>query len=194
MRGYPRICSLINMENTNIINSPDRIKERKRLNKDNVFVNYEKDESLNKLGEGKYYYIYTYGCQENESDSEKIMGLLEEMSYTRTEELEECDLIVMNTCAIRKNAEDKVFGELGRLKKLKRQKPSIVTVLCGCMAQEQDAVNLITRKYQNVDIVLGTHNIHSLPSLIAKCLDKKERLVDVLSYHWDIFNNISFIR
>ena len=112
MRGYPRICSLINMENTNIINSPDRIKERKRLNKDNVFVNYEKDESLSKLGEGKYYYIYTYGCQENESDSEKIMGLLEEMSYTRTEELEECDLIVMNTCAIRKNAEDKVFGEL----------------------------------------------------------------------------------
>ena len=194
MRGYPRICSLINMENTNIINSPDRIKERKRLNKDNVFVNYEKDESLSKLGEGKYYYIYTYGCQENESDSEKIMGLLEEMSYTRTEELEECDLIVMNTCAIRKNAEDKVFGELGRLKKLKRQKPSIVTVLCGCMAQEQDAVNLITRKYQNVDIVLGTHNIHSLPSLIAKCLDKKERLVDVLSYEGDIVENVPMIR
>nr|MCR5741953.1 tRNA (N6-isopentenyl adenosine(37)-C2)-methylthiotransferase MiaB [Gammaproteobacteria bacterium] len=112
----------------------------------------------------------------------------------RTLVLEEADLLVLNTCAIRKNAEDKVFGELGRLKKLKRQKPEIITVLCGCMAQEQDAVNRITRNYQNVDIVLGTHNIHSLPSLISKCLDKKERLVDVLSYEGDIVENVPLRR
>lgn len=179
---------------TNILNSPDRIKERKRVNKENVFVDFKIDDSLKLLGKDKLYYIYTYGCQENESDSEKLMGLLESMSYKRTLTLEEADLLILNTCAIRKNAEDKVFGELGRLKSLKRQKPEILTILCGCMAQEQDAVNKITQKYQNVDIVLGTHNIHSLPMLIKKSLDSKERLVDVLSYEGDIVENVPMIR
>ena len=145
-------------------------------------MDFKIDESLKDFGKDKKYYLYTYGCQENESDSEKIRGLLESMSYKKVDVLEDADLLVLNTCAIRKNAEDKVFGELGRLKKLKRQKPELMTVLCGCMAQEQDAVLKITRKYQNVDIVLGTHNIHSLPSLLKKASDKKVRLVDVLSY------------
>ena len=179
---------------TTIINSPDRINERKRINKENIFVDFKIDESLNNFGKEKKYYLYTYGCQENESDSEKIRGLLESMSYTKVDVLEDADLLVLNTCAIRKNAEDKVFGELGRLKKLKRQKPELMTVLCGCMAQEQDAVLKITRKYQNVDIVLGTHNIHSLPSLLKKASDKKERLVDVLSYEGDIVENVPMIR
>ena len=179
---------------TTIINSPDRINERKRINKENIFVDFKIDESLKDFGKDKKYYLYTYGCQENESDSEKIRGLLESMSYKKVDVLEDADLLVLNTCAIRKNAEDKVFGELGRLKKLKRQKPELMTVLCGCMAQEQDAVLKITRKYQNVDIVLGTHNIHSLPSLLKKASDKKERLVDVLSYEGDIVENVPMVR
>ena len=180
--------------NTNILNSPDRIKERKRLNKENVFVDFKLDESLANMGKGKSYYIYTYGCQENESDSEKIRGLLESVGYTEKLVLEEADVLVLNTCAIRKNAEDKVFGELGRLKQLKRERPEIVTIVCGCMAQEQDAVNLITKRYQNVDIVLGTHNIHDILGLIKKCYDKKERLVDVLSYEGDIVENVPMVR
>jgi len=177
-----------------IVSAPDRLSERKRLNKENIFEDYQEDVSLVSLGKEKHYYIYTYGCQENESDSEKIRGLLESMSFKETFSNDEADLIVMNTCAIRKNAEEKVYGELGRLKQLKRKKPNIITVLCGCMAQEEDAVKRITRTYQNVDIVLGTHNIHDLPHLIKKVSDGKERLIDVLSYEGNIVENVPLVR
>jgi len=177
-----------------LINSPDQSKERKRLDKSNKFIDFKLDENLKDLGKDKLYYLYTYGCQGNESDSEKIRGLLESMSYKITYELEEADLIIMNTCAIRKNAEDKVFGELGRIKTLKRKKPDLVIGLCGCMAQEEGAVKKVLTKYQNVDFVFGTHNIQTLPKLLSNVLDKKVRMVDVLSYEGDIVENIPMIR
>lgn len=177
-----------------IISSPDHQNERKRLAKENVYLDYQLDASLSNLGKGKKYYIYTYGCQENESDSEKIVGLLKAMSFDKAASLEESDLIVMNTCAIRKNAEDKVYGELGRLKKLKRSKPEIVTIVSGCMSQEEGTVDRITKRYQNVDIVLGTHNIHELPVLLKRVYSNKERVVDVLSYDGSIVENVPISR
>ena len=179
---------------TNIINSPKVIQERKRLDKNNIFKEFVLDESYKGLGIDKTYYLYTYGCQGNESDSEKIRGLLEEMSFTITYDLSKADLILMNTCAIRKNAEDKVFGELGRLKQLKRKNPNLIIGLSGCMAQEESVINKLLTKYQNVDFIFGTHNIDSLPKILYNTMSNKERYVDVLSYEGDIVENIPIVR
>lgn len=173
-----------------LIRTPDQNKERKRLNKENIFKDFEIDKSLLSLGKGKKYFLYTYGCQENESDSEKIRGMLSLLSFKETTIIEEADLILMNTCAIRKNAEDKVFGELGRLKQLKREKPEIITALCGCMSQEESVVDKIMKKYQNVDLVFGTHNIASLPNLLNTVMTSHDRVIDVLSYEGDITEKI----
>ena len=177
-----------------VINSPDQNKERKRLDKSNNFEEFKLDDSLKSIGKEKLYYLYTYGCQGNESDSEKIRGLMEEMSFTITYDLDKTDVILMNTCAIRKNAEDKVFGEIGRLKQLKRRKPELIVGLCGCMAQEESVVRKLLTKYQNVDFIFGTHNLHSLPSLIKRVMENKERVVDVLSYEGDIVENVPMVR
>ncbi|MBP5343306.1 tRNA (N6-isopentenyl adenosine(37)-C2)-methylthiotransferase MiaB [bacterium] len=177
-----------------VLNSPDQNKERKRTDKTNNFEEFILDDSFKVLGSNKYYYLYTYGCQGNESDSEKIRGLMEGMSFSITYDLDKTDIIIMNTCAIRKNAEDKVFGELGRLKQLKRKKPDLIVGLCGCMAQEESVVRRLLTKYQNVDFIFGTHNIHSLPSLIKRVMENKERVVDVLSYEGDIVEKIPMVR
>ena len=177
-----------------VINSPDQTKERKRLDKDNHFIDYVENNKFKDLGKDKKYYLYTYGCQENESDSEKLRGLMESMSFSKCDNLDDTDVILMNTCAIRKNAEDKVFGELGRLKQLKRKKPELIVGLGGCMAQEESVVNKILTKYQNVDFVFGTHNLHNLPNLIARVMENKERVVDVLSYEGSVVENVPLVR
>ena len=177
-----------------VINSPDQNKERKRLDKSNVFEEFKLDAEYKSIGKDKLYYLYTYGCQGNESDSEKIRGLMEEMSFSITYDLDKTDVIIMNTCAIRKNAEDKVFGEIGRLKQLKRKKPELIIGLCGCMAQEESVVRRLLTRYQNVDFIFGTHNIHSLPALIKRVMENKERIVDVLSYEGDIVEEIPIVR
>ena len=120
------------------------------------------------LGAGRKYLIHTYGCQANERDSETIAGILDAMGYTACDQEEEADLILLNTCAIRKNAEDKVIGELGALKRLKRQNPDLIFAVCGCMAQEEDMVELMLKKYPQVDLIFGTHNIHRLPQLLVQ--------------------------
>ena len=107
------------------------------------------------------YMIRTYGCQMNEHDSEKISWILEEMNYTKTNNLEEADLIIYNTCLIRENAELKVYGKLGSLKQLKREKPNLIIAVCGCMMQRENVRNIILTKYKHVDIIFGTNNIHT---------------------------------
>ncbi len=173
---------------------PDKIKGRKRLDKSNTFVNYEIKDEYKNIGNEKLYYLYTYGCQGNESDSEKIRGILKDMGFSETTTLEDADLIIMNTCAIRKNAEDKVFGELGRLKSLKRKKPNIITGIGGCMSQEESVVNRILTKFQNVDFVFGTHNLHQIPELIYKVMENKERVVDVISFEGSVVENTPMVR
>ena len=123
-------------------------------------------EQIRLLGQGKKYYLRTYGCQANERDSETLAGILEEMNFTAVEHPEDADLILMNTCAIRKNAEDKVLGEIGSLKRLKRKKPDLLFGLCGCMAQEEDVVAKLLETYRHVNLIFGTHNIHRLPELL----------------------------
>ncbi len=126
----------------------------------------------------KKYTIITYGCQMNEHDSERIRYILENLGYTRTENVEESDFIIYNTCLVRENAELKVYGQLGSLKRLKSLKPDLIIAVCGCMMQTGDAREVIKEKYQHVDIIFGTKNISMLPNLIDRHLNTGKMIVD----------------
>lgn len=163
-----------------------RSREKVKILTDEYIMNNE----LKKLGIGKKYHIITYGCQANERDSETISAILEDMSFGKVQKLEDADLILLNTCAIRENAHNKVFGMLGRIKHLKESKPEIITCLCGCMAQEEAVVNEIEEKYKWMDIVFGTHNICALPKLIKETLEYNELIIEVFSKEGDIVENL----
>ncbi|MDD4494402.1 MAG: tRNA (N6-isopentenyl adenosine(37)-C2)-methylthiotransferase MiaB [Eubacteriales bacterium] len=130
-------------------------------------------------GKGKKYYIKTLGCQLNENDSEKLAGMLLRMGYTATGDIKESDIIVYNTCTVRENAEQKVFGHLGVLKKLKETKKELIIALCGCMMQQKNTTDIIAKKYPHVDIVFGTHNLHAFPGLLYKAVMENKRVYDV---------------
>ncbi|MEO3945017.1 tRNA (N6-isopentenyl adenosine(37)-C2)-methylthiotransferase MiaB [Gorillibacterium sp. CAU 1737] len=174
------------------INSRPTYKEGKRRGKEAVEVHYDFDipEPMRKAGEGKLYHLTTYGCQMNEHDSETMRGLLEAMGYQPTEDRREADLILLNTCAIRENAEDRVFGELGHLKHLKTEKPSLLLGVCGCMSQEEAVVGRIMKTYPFVDLIFGTHNIHRLPELLRDAMFNKELVIEVWSMEGDIIENL----
>jgi tRNA-2-methylthio-N6-dimethylallyladenosine synthase len=175
----------------NIKAEPNHRQEKQR-GKEDIQVLYETavPEELKTIGKGKHYIVYTYGCQMNEHDSETIKGLLETMGYQATEDRKAADLILLNTCAIRENAEDKVFGELGHLKTLKLENPGLLLGVCGCMSQEEGVVNRIMQKHGFVDMIFGTHNVHRLPHLIQEALFSKEMVVEVWSKEGDIIENL----
>lgn len=132
-------------------------------------------------GDAYRYLIRTYGCQMNEHDTEIMAGLLQATGYERAESLEDADFILFNTCAVRENAEEKVFGEIGRLRQLKAVHPELLLGLCGCMAQEQGVQKLVLEKFPWIDVVFGTHNIHRLPQLLHQARHSQETVMEV----WD---------
>lgn len=142
------------------------------------------------IGKGQNYYIKTYGCQANERDGEIISGILESMGYSATDDIKEAQVVLLNTCAIRENAEEKVFGKIGYLKKLKRTNPNIIFGICGCMAQEEVVVNKILDKYDQVDLIFGTHNIHRLPELLKNAMLDKEMVLEVWSKEGDVIEGL----
>lgn len=142
------------------------------------------------IGKGKHYYIKTYGCQANERDSETLSGILEMMGYTAIDSFDDADVILLNTCAVRENAEEKVFGRIGYLKNLKRHRPDIIFGVCGCMAQEEVVVNKIRAKMPQVDLIFGTHNLHRLPQLLKAALLEKETVTEVWSNEGDVIENL----
>ncbi len=125
------------------------------------------------------YKILTWGCQMNERDSEILAGQLEEMGMVPAGLLDDADLILLNTCAVRETAEEKVFGTIGYLKVLKQKNPDLILGLCGCMAQEEATIRRIQRYYPHVDLVFGTHNVHQLPQLIERVRREEGMVVDV---------------
>lgn len=123
--------------------------------------------------------VVTYGCQQNVADSEKIKGMLHEMGYGITEERTKAQLILFNTCAVREHAEDRVFGNVGALKKYKHEHPGVVIACCGCMMQQQHIAEKIKKSFPFVDLVFGTHVIHQLPGLLYKTLTGKKRVFEI---------------
>lgn len=171
--------------------APD-LKEARRRRKNTVkhLNDFSIPDDIKGIGHGKKYLIRTYGCQMNEHDTEVMAGIFEEIGYTSTDVEEEAEVILLNTCAIRENAENKVFGEIGHLKSLKREKPGLILGVCGCMAQEEAVVNRILQKHQHVDLIFGTHNIHRLPHLMKEALLSKEMVLEVWSKEGDVIENL----
>ena len=169
------------------------LKQAKRRTKEEVKVlthEYIMNANLKELGKGKKYFVKTYGCQMNEHDGENIKAILEDMSYTETDDMEQADFILLNTCAIRENAHNKVFGYLGRIKHLKESRPDVIAGICGCMAQEEVVVKEIMSKHKYLDLVFGTHNIHELPEILDKVVETKSQQIQVYSKEGDIIENI----
>lgn len=171
---------------------PPNIRQaRKRFREDiEVHYDFEIPEDMKNIGKDKHFLIQTYGCQMNEHDTEVMAGILQEMGYEPTVEKEKADIILLNTCAIRENAENKVFGEIGHLKALKRENPDILLGVCGCMSQQETVVNRIMEKHHHIDLIFGTHNIHRLPKLMQEALFSKAQIVEVWSKEGDIYENL----
>jgi len=152
------------------------------------------DENYKGIGAGKKYYIITHGCQANQRDSETMAGILDALLYTPCENEKEADVIIINTCAVRQGAEEKVLGEVGALKRLKNNNPDLIICIAGCMAQEEATVRLIMEKYRQVDIIFGTHNITSLPKLLYEVYTTKQRKIEVFSKMGEIIESVPVTR
>lgn len=171
---------------------PDMKQARKRTNNN---INYTKYDSNLKFGKNKKYFVRTYGCQMNEHDSEKIKGMLNDCGFIETQSAENADIVILNTCAIRENAHDKVFGYLGVLKHIKDTiNKDLLIGICGCMSQEEVVVNEIKNKYKYIDFVCGTHNLDNLLSIIKTKIDTKKNQIEVLSYEGDVVEGIPVSR
>lgn len=135
-------------------------------------------------------FVETYGCAQNENDSERLRGMLADMGYGFCEDVKNADLIIYNTCAVRENAELRVFGNLGALKHLKSKKPSLIIGVCGCMIQQPHIAEQIKKKYKHVDMVFGTHVLYKFPQFLDDALADK-RVVDIEDSEGRIFEGIS---
>ena len=167
---------------------PDMNIAKKRDNKDINYI-YLNNECYDKYA-GKKYYIRTYGCQMNVHDSEEIKATLKSLGFEETNIMKNSDLIILNTCAIRENAHNKVFGFLGRCKHLKQENKNLIICLCGCMAQEKSVCDEIMNKYNYIDIVFGTHNIHELTEML---MNKSSKLnIQVESESNEVVENIRY--
>ena len=141
------------------------------------------DNILKILGDRKRFaYVRSFGCQLNVSDGEKIKGLLKKAGYDFTDDEHEADIIILNTCAVRESAEDRVFGIIGSMKKLKEENPSLIIGISGCMTAQEHVAEKIKKSYPQVDFVMGTSAINSLPSLLLECLKGKKFSADISEY------------
>lgn len=169
------------------------LKDAKKRTKNKIEIvkdDYVIPSDVKDIGINKKYHVITYGCQMNVHDSENISAILEDMKYTKTDNMDEADVIVINTCAIRENAHNKVVGMLGRIKHLRETKKDIITIFCGCMAQEESIANMIKDKYKWVDIVFGTHNIHKLPIYLSDLYKNRKQEIEVYSIEGSVYEGI----
>ena len=156
------------------VNQLETIKQQKII--EELRKSYKTEEE--RSGKKKTYHIVTFGCQMNSRDSEKISGILKQIGYVETDS-EDADFVLYNTCTVRENANNKVYGHLGYAKKLKENRPGMLIALCGCMMQEPEAVENIKKKYRFVDIIFGTYNIFKLAELLQTRLLSERVVIDL---------------
>ena len=155
---------------------PDKEPERQYY-----FIELLKDEikkKAEKKGESLTYHIQTFGCQMNARDSEKLAGILEAAGFVHTDN-EEADFVIYNTCSVRENANNRLYGHLGRMKVVKKNNPDMLIAICGCMMQEPDEIEKIKTKYKFIDIVFGTHNIFKFAELVHTKLNSEGMIIDI---------------
>lgn len=179
----------------NFASLPDsNIERRRNLSFDFSYPEFEVPKYLKEYAKGKKYFIYTYGCQANHRDEEIMAGLLEKAGFSRVFSEKDSDLIILNTCAVRENAEQKVYGKIGDLIHYKKQKSDAIIAVCGCMVQQKHIIEFLVDKFKHVDLIFGTHNITSLLDLLNEVVTKHIRLVDVKSIPGDIVENLPSVR
>ena len=159
--------------------------------KNEIDVQYEYMKKVANINKDKNlsYSIFTMGCQLNENDSEKICGMLEKMGYTKTENMKQADFVVFNTCCVRENAEDKLFGKIGEMKRVKEQKGTIIAI-GGCMMQEKHITQKLHESYPFVDILFGTHTLHKLPENVYHILEKRQQVEDIIDIDGEIYEGL----
>ena len=168
---------------TRIISLPNMQKAHDRSKSETIFLTPEvlHLNEVKDLAKGKKYFIHTFGCQANIRDEETMRGMLEEVGYTKSELPDEADIIIINTCAVRENAEDKVYGEVGNLKRLRRINKDIVIAISGCMVEQPEILEILMSKFPEVNLYFGTHEIYHLIDMIYEVKTSKDRLVYIES-------------
>lgn len=168
-------------------------KKQEELEKQKEYIQKVKEYLADKeqeTGRKQTYFVFTTGCQMNAHDSEKIAGMLESMGFTESDNEEQADFIIYNTCCIRENAEEKVYGRLGRLKYYKRKNQDLKIALCGCMTQQDIVIDKLKQSYKYVDIVFGTFNLYKLPELLYTSLHTKGTLFDIWKEEKEIVEDL----
>ncbi len=145
-------------------------------------------------GKPLHYHIVTYGCQMNVHDSEKLSGMLVHMGYEWTDELERADLILFNTCCVREHAEMRVYGNVGALRPMKENNPDLIIGVCGCMMQQKEVSSFIAKRFSFVDLIFGTHNLHSFPELLWKAIHSRETIYEIFDDEGRIVEDIPIQR
>ncbi len=173
---------------------PNLNEARKRTNNKVLTTNFKLNNKYHNIVKNKNYYLKTYGCQMNEHESENIEALIEYMGYNKTDKMTDADLIILNTCSIRENANNKVFGMLGRAKHIKETKKDLIVGLMGCMAQEEITIKRIMEKYKWINFVLGTHKINELNEVIYNSLNDKKINIDAPSIEGSIVEDLPVSR
>ena len=154
---------------------------------------YIKEVAEQNKGKNLKYYILTMGCQLNENDSEKLCGMIEEMGYKPTDKYQEADLVLFNTCCVRENAEDKLFGKLGELKRIKEQRGTIIAI-GGCMMQEKHITDKIHESYSYTDIIFGTHTLQNFPEDLYNTILSKKKMQDVIDIDGEVYEGLPIKR
>lgn len=151
-------------------------------------------EELKTNKEKKLFCIQTWGCQMNEEDSEKLSGMLKSVGYTKTETIEEAGIIIYNTCCVRENAENKVFGNLGELKHLKKKNPDLIIAVCGCMMQQEGMADKILKKFPHVNIIFGTHNAYKFPEYLNRVKTEGVQVKEIFNKESEIVEGLPIDR
>ena len=173
---------------TKIINTPDLLKAASRKKEVTNFCTASSKhiEELRKLSKDKKYYIRTYGCQANVRDEETMRAMLEDAGFVSSENVEEVDVIIINTCAVRENAEDKVYGEIGNLKRLRKKNKKLVLAICGCMVEQPEILKRLMDTFTEVNLFFGTHEIAQLLDLVYETMTTDERIVSIESKQGEV--------
>ncbi|MCL1996533.1 MAG: tRNA (N6-isopentenyl adenosine(37)-C2)-methylthiotransferase MiaB [Defluviitaleaceae bacterium] len=168
------------------------IREQTKTTATHQELNIQKQfmEKIRKTNPNLQYNLTTFGCQMNDRDSEKIAGMLQEMGYTETADQKKADIIIFNTCCVRENAENRLYGNLGKAKVLKQQNKNLKIILCGCMMQQDIVIEKIKQSYNFVDIIFGTFNFYRLPQLIHDSYETSEQIIDIWKEHKEIIEDL----
>ena len=174
---------------------PDMGKARNRVDNPKIIEDEVKvGPLLSSFAQGKFYLIKTFGCQANVRDEEVLSGYLEKAGFKKTLDDSKANLVIINTCAVRENAEEKVYGEIGKFKINKTKDPDFILCVCGCMMQEENAASYIMKTYPHVSLVFGTHNVSKILDLLEEKLKSKKKIIDVVSFAGDVAENLPSVR